>query len=95
MASPTVYPALPETDNSEALKARWSDVVETVKQHLKGTKDCVDANNIPPSLRAIIIAHRKSLLCAGGVDKSMPQTAIYKFVNLKAENHWEQVGSLN
>lgn len=25
----------------------------------------------------------------------MPQTAIYKFVNLKAENHWEQVGSLN
>ena len=89
------YPAPPETGSSEAWRAPWGDVIKAVEQPSKAVKIEWTPITAPPAPRAILVAYRNHLFSVGGVDKSIPQTAICTFVDGETDKHWEQVGSLN
>ena len=94
-AGATTFLAPPEVGNPQAWKARWSDVIEAVEQpsQLVGIIWTPVAN--PPALRSAVISYNSSLFSVGGVIRSMPQKAIYKFDPGKPDNPWIEVGNLS
>ena len=97
MGGAFTFPAPPEVGekqyNPEAWRARWSDVIEAIKQPTK--KSLWTRITAPPVLRPTAIACDDSLLSVGGVKNGMPQKAIYKFVDDKTEGYWTEVGNMS
>ena len=89
------YPAPPETGSSEAWRAQWGDVIKAVEQPSEAVKIVWAPITAPPAPRATLVAYRNHLFSVGGVNESIPQTAICRFVDGETDNHWEEVGSLN
>ena len=99
MGGAFTYPAQPEGTeghfNSEAWRARWSDIKEAIsnKQPSKSFKSLWVPIAAPPFLRPTVISYRNSLFSVGGVKGGVPQKAIYEFV--KEDNHWKKVGNMS
>ena len=86
--------------NSEAWRAKWSDVREAVQlatamQQPQPVRNVWSRIADPPNVRSTAISCNNSLLLVGGLKGGSPQRAIYKFVYEKVDKPWIEVGSMS
>lgn len=82
--------------NSEAWRAKWSDVKEaTAMQESQAAGNVWHRIADPPIVCSTAVSCNNSLLLVGGLKCGSPQKTIYKFVDENAANPWIEVGSMS
>ena len=92
----TVYPRRsPEDDNSQAWRAKWSDVKQTAApQHSQPQRSVWTQLADPPTLRPTPISCGGTLYSVGGVKASEGMcNGVYTYI--PARNQWVSVGDMN
>ena len=92
----TVYPwQSPEDDNSQAWRAKWSDVKQTAApQHFQPQRGVWTQIADPPTLRPTPVSCGGTLYTVGGVTRDdKPISTVYSYIT--ARNQWVSVGDMS
>ena len=92
----TVYPwQSPEDDNSQAWRAKWSDVKQTAApQHFQSQRGVWTQIADPPTLRPTLVSCGATLYTVGGRTRDdKPISMVYTYIT--ARNQWVSVGDMS
>ena len=87
--------------NSNAWRARWADVVESVQQDAEVQPSQPGRSvwtpiEAPPALRSTIAMCNNAIISIGGISDGLPQNTIYKLVDYNNDRPcWIKVGSMS
>ena len=96
MGGATVYPRKsPEDYNSQAWRAKWSDVKQTAAlQHSQPQRGVWTQIADPPTLRPTAVSCGGTLYTVGGVTRDdKPISTVYSYIT--ARNQWVSVGDMS
>ena len=98
MGGDTAYPCVcipPGTANTQAWRAKWSDVKQTaVSQHSQPRRGVWTRIAGPPILAPTVVSCGGTLYTVGGVTRDETFiTTVYAYIT--AKNHWVPVGSMS
>ena len=92
----TVYPwQSPEDNNSQAWRAKWSDVKQTAApQHSQPQRGLWTRIADPPALRPMVVSCGGTLYTVGGQARDYkPISTVYSYIT--ARNQWVSVGDMS
>ena len=92
----TVYPRQsPEDDNSQAWRAKWSDVKQTAApHHSQPQRGLWTRIADPPTLSPTVVSCGGTLYTVGGVTRDdKPVSTVYSYIS--ARNQWVSVGDMS
>ena len=87
--------------NSNAWRARWADVEESVQQDAEVQpsqpgRSVWTPTEAPPALRSTIAMCNNAIISIGGISDGLPQNAIHKLVDYNTDCPcWIKVGSMS
>ena len=87
--------------NSDAWRARWADVEESVQQDAE-VQPSQQGRSVwtpieaPPALRSTVAMCNNAIISIGGISDGLPQNAIYKLVDYNTDRPcWIRVGRMS